>query len=71
MARRGEEARVQLQKAVVRMGADPTIHDHLGDVEAAFGNAGAAVGHWRRALELGGDGTDAIQEKIRQHQEAE
>ena len=68
---RHEEARKQLRKAIERMGADPTIQEHLGDLEAATGNLGAAVEYWRRALELAPDEPEALQEKIRQHRKDE
>jgi tetratricopeptide (TPR) repeat protein len=62
---RWAEARLHLTKAVQLLSRDPTIHDHLGDLEAAAGNPALAVRHWQRALDLGPDDPGAIQRKLR------
>jgi tetratricopeptide (TPR) repeat protein len=62
---RNDEARVHLLRAIQLLSRDATIHDHLGDVEAAGGNLSGAEKHWRRALELGADDPGEIERKLR------
>lgn len=40
------------RKAVVRMGSDPTLHDHLGEIYARNGKLAQAIAEWQKALEL-------------------
>jgi len=62
---RWSEARSHLTKAVQLLSRDPTIHDHLGDLEAAAGNPALAAKHWRKALELSAENAADIQRKLR------
>ena len=43
-------AETYARKAVQRMGTDPTVHDHLGEIEAKTGKLQLAVGEWEKAL---------------------
>lgn len=40
-----------LNKAVLRMGSDPTVQDHLGDLCQKTGRLKLAAAHWQRAVE--------------------
>jgi len=40
-----------LTKASLRMGSDPTVQDHLGDLYQKTGRLKLAAAHWERALE--------------------
>jgi tetratricopeptide (TPR) repeat protein len=40
-----------LNKAVLRMGSDPTVQDHLGDLYQRTGRLKLAAAHWQRAVE--------------------
>ncbi len=40
-----------LNKAVLRMGSDPTVQDHLGDLYQKTGRLKLAAAHWQRAVE--------------------
>jgi tetratricopeptide (TPR) repeat protein len=44
-------AEEQLRKASERMGSDPTVQDHLGDLYQKTGRLKLAAAHWERALE--------------------
>ena len=45
-----EQAEEELVKASQRIGTDPTVHDHLGDVYQKTGRLKLAVAHWERAV---------------------
>jgi tetratricopeptide (TPR) repeat protein len=45
-----EQAEEQLLKASQRIGTDPTVHDHLGDLYQKTGRLKLAAAHWERAL---------------------
>lgn len=45
-----EMAEEELVKASQRIGTDPTVHDHLGDVYQKTGRLKLAVAHWERAV---------------------
>ena len=44
-------AEENLNKAVLRMGSDPTVQDHLGDLYQKTGRLKLAAAHWQRAVE--------------------
>ncbi len=44
-------AEENLNKAALRMGSDPTVHDHLGDLFQKTGRLKLAAAHWERAVE--------------------
>jgi len=44
------EAQEMLQRAADKMGKDPTIHDHLGDVYLKMGKTREAVAQWQASL---------------------
>ena len=44
-------AEENLNKAVLRMGSDPTVQDHLGDLYQRTGRLKLAAAHWQRAVE--------------------
>src|SRR6201987_5915934 len=45
-----DQAEEQLVKASQRIGTDPTVHDHLGDVYQRTGRLKLAAVHWERAV---------------------
>jgi Tfp pilus assembly protein PilF len=45
-----ELAESYAHKAVTRLGADPTVLDHLGEMEAKNGKLQAAVSEWEKSL---------------------
>ena len=45
-----DQAEQELVKASQRIGTDPTVHDHLGDVYQKTGRLKLAVAHWERAV---------------------
>jgi tetratricopeptide (TPR) repeat protein len=45
-----DQAEQELVKASQRIGTDPTVHDHLGDVYQKTGRLKLAIAHWERAL---------------------
>jgi tetratricopeptide (TPR) repeat protein len=45
-----DQAEEELVKASQRIGTDPTVHDHLGDVYQKTGRLKLAVAHWERAV---------------------
>ena len=44
-------AEENLTKASLRMGSDPTVQDHLGDLYQKTGRLKLAAAHWERAVE--------------------
>jgi tetratricopeptide (TPR) repeat protein len=44
-------AEENLMKAIERMGTDPTVHDHLGDVYEKTGRTRQAAAQWERSLD--------------------
>lgn len=52
---RYDEALVQMQAAFEKLGDDPTIVDHYGDVLAALGRMDEAVERWRQSYEISAD----------------
>jgi hypothetical protein len=40
-----------LNKASLRMGSDPTVQDHLGDLFQKTGRLKLAAAHWERAVD--------------------
>ena len=44
-------AEESLNKASLRMGSDPTVQDHLGDLFQKTGRLKLAAAHWERAVE--------------------
>ncbi len=66
-------AEENLNKASLRMGSDPTVQDHLGDLYQKTGRLKLAAAHWERAVqewnktvgsELDGDLFAATQKKL-------
>ncbi len=66
-------AEENLTKASLRMGSDPTVQDHLGDLYQKTGRLKLAAAHWERAIEewnktigseLDGDLFAATQKKL-------
>ena len=45
-----DQAEEQLLKAAQKMGSDPTVQDHLGDLYQKTGRLKLAAAHWERAL---------------------
>jgi Flp pilus assembly protein TadD len=45
-----DEAQNYLLKAIDKMGKDPTIHDHLGDVYLKMGKTREAISQWQASL---------------------
>lgn len=54
-----------LREAYRREPADPTIEEHIGDLEAREGNVEGAIRHWEKALELKHEEPDRVREKLR------
>ena len=46
-----EQAEESLTKASLRMGSDPTVQDHLGDLYQRTGRLKLAAAHWERSVE--------------------
>ena len=68
-----DQAEQELVKASQRIGTDPTVHDHLGDVYQKTGRLKLAVAHWERAVaewnktvgpEVDGDSFASVQKKL-------
>jgi tetratricopeptide (TPR) repeat protein len=68
-----ELAEEELVKASQRIGTDPTVHDHLGDVYQKTGRLKLAVAHWERAVaewnktvapEVDSDSLASVQKKL-------
>jgi pentatricopeptide repeat protein len=59
-------AEKNLREAYRREPADPTIEEHIGDLEARQGNVEAAIRHWEKALELKHEEPDRVRAKLKQ-----
>jgi tetratricopeptide (TPR) repeat protein len=68
-----DQAEEELVKASQRIGTDPTVHDHLGDVYQKTGRLKLAVAHWERAVaewnktvapEVDSDNFASVQKKL-------
>jgi len=68
-----DQAEEVLVKASQRIGNDPTVHDHLGDVYQKTGRLKLAVAHWERAVtewnktvapEIDTDSLASVQKKL-------
>jgi len=59
------EAEKNLREAYRREPTDPTIEEHIGDLEAREGNVEAAIRHWEKALDLKHEEPDRVREKLR------
>ncbi len=68
-----DQAEEELVKASQRIGTDPTVHDHLGDVYQKTGRLKLAVAHWERAVaewnktvapEVDSDNYASVQKKL-------
>ena len=68
-----DQAEAELVKASQRIGTDPTVHDHLGDVYQKTGRLKLAVAHWERAVaewnktvapEIDNDNFASVQKKL-------
>jgi tetratricopeptide (TPR) repeat protein len=68
-----DQAEEELVKASQRIGTDPTVHDHLGDVYQKTGRLKLAIAHWERALaewnktvapEVDADSLASVQKKL-------
>jgi tetratricopeptide (TPR) repeat protein len=46
-----DQAEESLNKAALRMGSDPTVQDHLGDLYQKTGRLKLAAAHWQRAVD--------------------
>jgi len=54
-----------LREAYRREPSDPTIEEHIGDLEARQGNVEGAIRHWEKALDLKHEEPDRVREKLR------
>lgn len=59
-------AEKNLREAYRREPADPTIEEHIGDLEARQGNIDGAIRHWEKALELKHEEPGRVREKLKQ-----
>jgi predicted Zn-dependent protease len=59
-----QNADKNLREAYRREPADPTIEEHIGDLEARQGNTEGAIRHWEKALALKHDEPDRLREKL-------
>ena len=59
------EAERNLREAYRREPSDPTIEEHIGDLEAREGNVEGAIRHWEKALDLKHEEPDRVREKLR------
>ena len=65
--RMGELASAEknLREAYRREPTDPTIEEHIGDLEARQGNVEGAIRHWEKALDLKHEEPDRVREKLK------
>ena len=61
---RSDSAEKNLREAHRREPTDPTIAEHLGDLEMKRGNMAAAVQNWEKALELQTEEPDRVRQKL-------
>ena len=59
------DADKNLREAYRREPSDPTIEEHIGDLEARQGNVDGAIRHWEKALDLKSEEPDRVREKLR------
>jgi tetratricopeptide (TPR) repeat protein len=59
------EAEKNLREAYRREPSDPTIEEHIGDLEAREGNVEGAIRHWEKALDLKHEEPDRVRDKLR------
>ena len=59
------DAEKNLREAYRREPSDPTIEEHIGDLEARQGNVDGAIRHWEKALEMKSEEPDRVREKLR------
>jgi tetratricopeptide (TPR) repeat protein len=59
-----EGAKTALLRAAERMPSDPTVQEHLGDIQAKLGRKTEAVALWRKSLTLSPDEPEKIEKKI-------
>jgi tetratricopeptide (TPR) repeat protein len=59
-----DKAYQYITKALDKMGQDPIIHSHCGDILAKMRKSQQAVEAYRRSIELGSEEKDALQAKI-------
>lgn len=57
-------AKAVLLRAAERMPTDPTVQEHLGDIQAKLGRRSEAVALWRKSLSLAPDEPEKIEKKI-------
>ena len=60
-----DTAEKKLREAARREPTDPTIVEHLGDLEMKQGDVEDAIRHWEKALELKSEEAERVQEKLR------
>ena len=60
-----DSAEKNLREAARREPTDPTIVEHLGDLEMKQGDVSAAIRYWEEALELKSEEADRVREKLR------
>ena len=59
-----ESAEKNLREAHRREPTDPTIAEHLGDLEMKRGNMAGAIQNWEKALELQTEEPDRVKQKL-------
>ena len=59
-----EKARAYLLRAALRMPSDPTVQEHLGDLQASLGRKAEAIVCWKKSLTLSPDEPEKIEKKI-------
>jgi Flp pilus assembly protein TadD len=60
-----DSAERNLREAYRREPTDPTIEEHMGDLDAKLGNVDSAVRHWEKALQLKHEEPERVREKLR------
>lgn len=59
-----EGAKAVLLRAAERIPSDPTVQEHLGDIQAKLGRKSEAVALWRKSLSLSPEEPEKIEKKI-------